>query len=94
MREDAGFAHAGDFGQCADRQTLQADLRSQSERCVNDGGFRLLPLEQNTFRRFDCKAGVPWMKGYLANGHEQWIKKNDRSIFAWFVFLQRIPVAL
>ena len=44
--EDARLAHAGHFGQGADREPFEADVRRERERCVENGGARLLALHE------------------------------------------------
>ena len=44
--EDARLAHLRDFGQRADRQAFQADLRGQAQGRVDDGRLGLLALLQ------------------------------------------------
>ena len=46
MGEHARLAHLGDFGQGADGQAFQADLRGQAQRRIDDGGLGLLALLQ------------------------------------------------
>jgi hypothetical protein len=46
--EDAGLAHAGDFGQGANRQALDAHLGSQAQGSVQDGSAGLLALVRPT----------------------------------------------
>src|SRR5205085_9414457 len=49
--EDARLAHPGLFGERADREALEADARGKRERSVENGGTRLLPLEERPHRR-------------------------------------------
>ena len=58
MGEHARLAHLRDFGQGADRQAFQADLRGQPERRVDDGGLGLLALLQGLGRRGVGRRGV------------------------------------
>src|SRR5207245_1397643 len=44
VREHARLAHARDLGQGADREPLETDVRRERERCVENGGARLLAL--------------------------------------------------
>jgi hypothetical protein len=46
MGEHARLAHLGDFGQRADGQAFQADLRGQAQRRIDDGRLGLLALLQ------------------------------------------------
>jgi len=70
--EHARLAHAGGFGQRADRQPFQADLRRQRQRGVDDGGLGLLPLVQGATAPRRARRGN-WR---LRQGHGNAIKRT------------------
>ena len=49
--ENTRLAHPRHLGEGADRQSLEADLRCQAERCVENRGPGLLAFEERTRRR-------------------------------------------
>ena len=51
MGEHARLAHARHLGQPADRQALEADLRGERQRRIENGGARLLPFQERPRRR-------------------------------------------
>jgi hypothetical protein len=71
------FAHLRDFGQGADREALQADLRGESQRRIDDGSLGLLALLQDSA----CARSGLGLEGHFGDGHGiSAIKTNDRSI--------------
>ena len=73
MGEHTRLAHAGDFGQGANAQTLHADLSGQAQRCIHDGRLGLQPLLQGTaFARPTLGWGdTAGFDGKVVGGHEK-----------------------
>ena len=69
--EHARLAHAHDVGQRPDGQTLEPDVRGQTQRGIDDGGLGLLPLVQRTLAAAARAGGAGGFggAGFDGSGH-------------------------